>query len=501
MKIVVTTRSPKEVNTDLLVIPLPEKGVQKALTTLASRFRLRGDHARRDFAGKEGQALVLYGGKSGPKRIAFIGLGSTPSDRESVRNAAAKAASVAAELELGTVAWDLLTSGGDHLARDVVEGFALGSYRFEKYQTEDPKRAVRQLSLVTNNDSVDSVRAEGRRALEVAEATGFARDLVNLSPGDKTATDLARLASESAQAHGHTATVWDKKRIKKEGFGGLLAVNRGSSEPPTFTILEWNPENAENDQPIVLVGKGVVFDTGGLSLKPTLNSMDKMKYDMAGAAAVIGAMEAVARLELPLHVVGLVPATDNRPGFHAYVPGEVVHMHSGATVEVLNTDAEGRMILADALSYAKSLNPALVIDIATLTGAQVVALGTFAAAILANAGAMEAGRLDEMIAAGERCGDRVAPLPLWDSYKELLKSDVADIKNVGSRHAGTITAGKFLEHFVAYPWIHLDIAGPAFAETARGYRVKGGTGFGVRLFVEFLEGLVGPEAEDDDGED
>ncbi|MFV1980796.1 MAG: M17 family metallopeptidase, partial [Rhodothermia bacterium] len=271
---------------------------------------------------------------------------------------------------------------------------------------------------------------------------------------------------------------------------GLLAVNRGSEEPPTFTILEWNPENAQNERPIVLVGKGVVFDTGGLSLKPTLNSMDKMKYDMAGSAAVIGGIEAVARLGLPLHVIALVPATDNRPGKNAYVPSEVIQMHSGSTVEVLNTDAEGRMILADALSFAKSLDPELVIDIATLTGAQVVALGTLAAAILANGEATERGYLAALVDAGDRCGDRVAQLPLWDDYAELLKSDVADIKNVGNRHAGTITAAKFLEHFVDYPWVHLDIAGPAYADTAKGYRVKGGTGFGVRLFVEFLEGLV-----------
>lgn len=503
MKLVVTSRPAREVNTDLLIIPIGRKGARRAFNTLASRFRLRSDHSKRDFSGKKDESLVLYGGKTGPKRIVFIGLGEEPDDREAIRNAAAKGAGVASDLELASVAWDLLSgrqSEEDRLvgqARDVVEGFVMGSYRFDRYLTEKPKRAVRQLSLVTTSETTHEVRSAGRKGLEVAEATCFARDLVNLSPGEKTASDLAMLAAKSAETYGHSAIVWNKEQIEKAGMGGLLAVNRGSQEPPTFTILEWKPEETRNERPIVLVGKGVVFDTGGLSLKPTLNMMDKMKYDMSGAAAVIGAMEAVARLELPLHVVGLIPATDNRPGYHAYVPGEVVHMHSGATVEVLNTDAEGRMILADALSYAKSFEPELVIDIATLTGAQVVALGTFAAAILANDEAGSGGYLDAVMAAGERCGDRVAALPLWDDYSELLKSDVADIKNIGNRHAGTITAAKFLQHFVEYPWIHLDIAGPAFLDKARGYRVKGGTGFGVRLFVEFLEGLLESDEESD----
>jgi leucyl aminopeptidase len=490
MKIVVTSRPARESSADLLVIAVTEEGGRKKIQTLLSRFRLRGDHSSRDFSGKSGSSLLLYGGKSGPKRVALVGLGSGPVEREAVRNAAAKAAAMASDLEVGSVAWDLPGSSDAVEASDVVEGFALGSYRFDRYFTSTKKRSVRQFSLVTDADSADHIRAAARRSFEIAEATCFARDLVNLAPGEKTATDLAGLAADSAAKFGYSSTIWDKKLIEEAGMGGLLAVNRGSTEPPTFTVLEWSPENAVNERPIVLVGKGVVFDTGGLSLKPTLNSMDKMKYDMAGAAAVLGAMEAVARVQLPLRVVGLVPATDNRPGEHAYVPGEVVRMHSGATVEVLNTDAEGRMILADALSYAKTLEPELVIDIATLTGAQVVALGTFAAAIMANDAAESKGFLASMVDAGTRSGDRVARLPLWSDYAELLKSDVADIKNIGNRQAGTITAAKFLEHFVDYPWIHLDIAGPAYSDRGSGYRVKGGTGFGVRLFVEFLTSMV-----------
>jgi leucyl aminopeptidase len=257
--------------------------------------------------------------------------------------------------------------------------------------------------------------------------------------------------------------------------------------------MTWQPDNAVNERPVVLVGKGVVFDTGGLSLKQTKGSMDAMKSDMAGAAAVAGAMEALARLTLPLYVIGLIPATDNRPGEKAYVPGDVIRMHSGKTVEVLNTDAEGRMILADALSYAKNFKPMLVIDLATLTGAAVIALGDRVAAVMTNEtdGALD--RLQAMEAAGDRSGDRVHRLPMYESYASQLKSSVADLKNIGGRAAGTITAAKFLEHFVDYPWIHLDIAGPSFLTEAQPYRPVGGTGFGVRLLVEYLRGLAHPK--------
>jgi leucyl aminopeptidase len=487
MKIVVSNRPAGEVNTDLLFVPLSSDETTVKLASLQRKLRLRGDAVRKDFEGKRDQIVLFYRDGKGPRRVALVGLGES-SGLEEIRRAASNAAQRCSDLESGDAAWLV---GDADLAPErieaIVEGFILGAYRFDKYRTSDtPARSLKQLSLIVPAANVKAVRIAAKSAQEIAEATCFARDLVNLSPQDKTATDLARFAAESAERYGYEATVWGLEEIREAGMGGLLAVNRGSEEPPSFTILEWNPPGAVNEKPIVLVGKGVVFDTGGLSLKPTLNSMDKMKNDMAGAAAVIGAMEAVARLALPVHVTALVPATDNRPGKQAYVPGEVVHMHSGATVEVLNTDAEGRMILADALSYARSLEPELVVDIATLTGAQVVALGTVAAAILANKKGNAPGYMADFIVSGENTGDLVAPLPLFDAYAELLKSDVADIKNVGNRHAGSITAAKFLEHFVDYPWIHLDIAGPAFLETRSSYRLKGATGFGVRLFVDFL---------------
>ncbi|MDA3843940.1 MAG: M17 family metallopeptidase, partial [Candidatus Kapabacteria bacterium] len=254
------------------------------------------------------------------------------------------------------------------------------------------------------------------------------------------------------------------------------------------SIMTWKPSNAINTKPIILVGKGVVFDTGGLSLKPTKNSMDRMKADMGGAAAVIGAMFACAKAKLPLYVIALIPATDNRPSGNAYAPGDVIHMHGGQTVEVLNTDAEGRMILADALSYAKNYDPELVIDMATLTGAAAAAIGRYGIVGMGNAAE---GVFEKLTASGENVYERIARFPFWDEYDEQIKSDIADLKNLGGSTGGAITAGKFLEHFTDYPYIHLDIAGTAEISSQDSYRGKGGTGSGVRLIFDFLKNYSG----------
>ena len=282
---------------------------------------------------------------------------------------------------------------------------------------------------------------------------------------------------------GFKVTIFNKARIEKEKMGGLLSVNRGSIQPPTFTIMEYVPKKALNKKPIVLVGKGVVYDTGGLSLKPTLNSMDRMKSDMSGAALVGGTMYAIAKLQLPLHVIALVPATDNRPGQEAYVPGDVITMMSGKTVEVLNTDAEGRMILGDALEWAKRYKPELVVDFATLTGAASAAVGEHGIVCMGTAS-------DETKKAfrdsGNRQYERLVEFPLWDEYGDQIKSDIADIKNVGGPSGGAMTAGKFLEHFTDYPWMHFDIAGVSFATSKKGYQTIGGTAYGMRMLLDFL---------------
>jgi leucyl aminopeptidase len=261
-------------------------------------------------------------------------------------------------------------------------------------------------------------------------------------------------------------------------------VNKGSIDEPTFTIMEWKPKNATNKQPIVLVGKGIVYDTGGLSLKPTANSMDMMKVDMGGAGTVIGAMQAISANKLDRHIIALLPATDNRPSGNAYAPGDVITMHDGTTVEVLNTDAEGRLVLADALSFAKKYNPELVIDLATLTGSAAAAIGHYGIVSMHEGAKKEHENLKVI---GEKTHERLAEMPFWSDYNELIKSDVADIKNLGGPAGGAITAGKFLAHFANYPWIHLDIAGSTFVKEKYGYRGKGATGMGVRLLYQFIK--------------
>ncbi|MEM1042628.1 MAG: leucyl aminopeptidase [Bacteroidota bacterium] len=431
-----------------------------------------------------GDAPVLF--YAGDRRLGLVGIKNT--EAETLRTAAAKGAVAAQKLKAASVALALPEAGPEHAAA-LVEGLILGGYRFLDYKTGDDQPAAVE-SLDVHGDGIDEAVDAARVR---AESACFARDLVNTSPHDKTPVLLAERAKAMAAEVGLTCEVWDKARVEKERMGGLLAVNRGSQDPPAFIVLEHKPDGARNERPVVLVGKAVVFDTGGLSLKPTKGSMDKMKADMGGGAAVLGTMRAVAALGLPLHVVALVPATDNRPGETAYVPGDVVTMRSGLTVEVLNTDAEGRMILADALDVAKGYAPDLVVSVATLTGAAVVALGTRVAAVLTPEDDASADRLDAFIAAGDRTGEWLAPLPMRAHYAEQLRSDTADIKNVGGREAGTVTAAKFLEHFTregdeaAYPWVHLDIAGPAFLSSPAPYRPKEGTGFGVRLLVDVLE--------------
>jgi leucyl aminopeptidase len=261
----------------------------------------------------------------------------------------------------------------------------------------------------------------------------------------------------------------------------------GSVDPPTFTIMEWKPKRYINDNPIVLVGKGVVYDSGGLSLKPTGDSMDYMKCDMSGAASVAGAIYAAAKSKLPIHIVGLVPATDNRPSGNAYAPGDIITMMNKTTVEMLNADAEGRMILADALCYAKRYNPMLVIDVATLTGSAIAAIGKVASVAFSKDADELYSKLEQ---SGNETYERLVQFPLWDDYAEMIESKIADLKNVGGKYAGAITAAKFLEKFTEYPWIHLDIAGTAFANTKDSYRGLGGTAVGVRLFFDFFNRII-----------
>ena len=380
--------------------------------------------------------------------------------------------------------WQLVGDGEDATPLLATgEGLLLSAYTFDKYKAGKKNKADKPYTLKSLTVTHPGLRkGELTELLNVVEATFLARDLVNEPVISLNAEQLGKVFKKVGKESKFSVDVLDKAKIKSLKMGGLLSVNAGSVDPPTFSILEYKPTKPVNKKPYVLVGKGVTYDTGGLSLKPS-TSMDTMKSDMGGAAAVIGTLMAVAKNKLPVHVVGLIPATDNRPGGNAIVPGDVITISDGTTVEVLNTDAEGRLILADALAFAKKYKPALVIDLATLTGAAAVAVGKEGIVMMGTA---DDEQKQALLAAGDETYERLVEFPLWEEYRGYLDSDIADLKNIGGRMAGAITAGMFLRHFTDYPWIHLDIAGVAFLDSADGYRGKNGTGAGVRLLYRFL---------------
>ena len=364
----------------------------------------------------------------------------------------------------------------------VIEGIMLCNYQFLIYKTGDNNKPNKLTKLNVLAKEVSKKDLDELR--DIVVGTFAARDYVNEPPVTLTATEWSKRITKLGKDTGFKTTVLDKKKIEALKMGGLLGVNKGSVEPPTFNILEWKPKNAKNKKPLVLVGKGVVYDTGGYNIKTV--QMAKMKSDMGGGAAVAGTMAAISANELPIHVIGLIPATDNRIDGKAIVPDDVLTMMSGTKVEILNTDAEGRVILGDALHYAKKYDPELVIDLATLTGA--------AARITAHHGismcADKAPQKEQLKESGELVYERLMEFPMWREYHDAIKSDIADIKNIGGVAGGNITSATFLHHFTDYPWIHLDIAGPAFVSANSDYRLKGGTGVGVRLLYNFIKNSV-----------
>jgi len=364
-----------------------------------------------------------------------------------------------------------------------AEGMALANYQFLKYKKDPSEKlnALNSIDVFSNgikDTAVDQLNI-------VIDATCRCRDLVNEPVATLNASKLAEEIEAMGKLTGAKVEILNKKKIEALKMGGLLAVNKGSVDPPTFTIIEWKPKKAVNKKPYVFVGKGVVFDTGGLNIK-TADYMYNMKCDMAGGAAVASAVYAIAKANLPVHVVALVPATDNRLNGNAYVNGDVITMHDGTKVEIINTDAEGRMILADALSYARNYDPKLVINAATLTGSASRAIGKYGIVAMQSKAEHE---IDKLKLSGENVSERLVEFPLWKEYGELIKSEVGDIKNVGGTDGGAITAGKFLEHFTDYPFIHLDIAGPAFVEKSYSYFPAGGTGYAVRLLFDFIKNV------------
>ncbi len=364
------------------------------------------------------------------------------------------------------------------------EGMILSCYDFNKYRKKD--------KTGDKNDYPAAIRLlgdiENKELLWLNATTKgvfFARDLVNEPNNYLNAEDFSGVVKEYAGNKGVSVEVYGKKKIESLRMGGILSVNKGSIDPPTFSILEWNPAGAVNAKPFILVGKGVMFDTGGINLKPS-NYIEDMKSDMAGGAVVAAVLSVIAEAGLKVHVIGLIPATDNRPGSDAFVPGDIITMYNGKKVEIINTDAEGRMILADALGFAGNYDPCLVISVATLTGSAENAFGNQAIACMGNAGR---DMFDLLHRSGTNVYERLAEMPFFEEYGEMVKSEIADLKNLGEKKAGAITAGKFLEYFPGYPFIHLDIAGCAISTRAEKYIPKGGTGTGVRLLADFIRNI------------
>ena len=358
-----------------------------------------------------------------------------------------------------------------------LEGLLLSSYSFSKYKKEKSELQIK--ISCSPNFIAEKYLNELKKLVEAISVT---KTMVNEPPQFMDALKFAEYAVDAGKKFGFETQILGKAQIEALRMGGILAVNRGSSVPPTFNIFHYKPENAINEKPLVLVGKGVTFDTGGYSIKVGGN-MTSMKSDMAGGAAVLGIVSAAAANKLPYHIIGLVSATDNKISSDALVVDDIITMMDGTTVEVQNTDAEGRLVLADALTYAKRFDPELVVDMATLTGASVAITGSFGIAMAGN----NQSAMDLLKVSGEETYERLIQLPFWTEFEDLLKSDIADLKNIGGPIGGATTAGKFLEHFTDYPWIHLDIAGASFLNDAKGYRQSGGTGVAVRLLYQFIK--------------
>ncbi len=491
MKIEVTSGRAPEVSTDALVVPVPEtqrvppylRAFDEALGGLLAQ-----PLEDQDFKGKAQEQAWIPVRDLPTRRVLLLGIGAESKlDTEALRRLAASA--VRALMRRNLTGGALLVPptrriGDTDLGHALTEGAILGAYRFDQYRTSKglsipPER----LTLIT----ADARRAAAvRRGVALgtilAESTNLARDLSNEPGSVHTPAWLADQARKMARKVGLKVKILEPPELEREKMGGLLAVGRGSDHEPRLIVLEHKPKTKRRVRTVALVGKGITFDTGGISLKPAA-TMYEMKHDMSGGAAVFGALRAAAILRLPLHVVGIIPAAENRPGSRAYLPGDVMVSASGQTIEVLNTDAEGRIVLADGLHYAKRYKPETIIDLATLTGACLIALGTHCSGLMGNDDRL----IRRLRAAGDRTWERVWPLPLWDEHREQVRGQVGDLKNTGGREAGTLTAGAFLSHFVDdTPWAHLDIAGTAFTRKSLPYCPTGATGVGVRLLIDLF---------------
>ncbi|HEX6134142.1 MAG TPA: leucyl aminopeptidase [Longimicrobiales bacterium] len=502
-----TTRvAAEELDTQLLVLHVFERD-RSAVGFVAKVDRLYGGAISRilesgDFSGRKNDTLVIYPPDAACRirRVLLVGVGKREDHTvELLRRAVGSAVRVAEKMGIRELSVSvghvhhLSEHMGDYYAGlAAVEAAILASwdYRELKTQSEEsaPRAALESVTILAHDEQErDELERAVRHGAVTAHAANIARDLQQRPGNVATPTFVAERAKQIADRLGLKITVLDRGQIRKEGMHALLAVAQGTQEEPRFVALEYRG-GAKDARPLVLVGKGVTFDSGGISIKPA-ERMEEMKYDMSGAAAVIGAMHAIAELELKVNVVALAPLTENLPSGTALKPGDVIRSHLGKTIEIVNTDAEGRLILADALSFARRYEPAAIVNCATLTGACVIALGNHAIGLMGNNGPL----IDEVRAAGQRTGERCWPLPLWDEYREQIDSTIADIKNSGGRAAGSITAGWFLKEFVGddIPWAHLDIAGTAYRDEAAPYLRKGAAGVPTRLLIDWVRARAG----------
>ncbi|MEO7822672.1 MAG: leucyl aminopeptidase [Gemmatimonadaceae bacterium] len=488
LSVIINAVNPAEVGTALLVIALPENPTLAGIAALdtASQGALTRTIDMKDFRGTRDETLHLTGFAKGPRRLLLVGMGTVTDRRAAFKRAATLAARNANRLGVGEMVW---YSGqiSPEETEAITVGLMAGAWEYADLKSQPPeaerKKPLEQATILTSNTD------DSRRGLATGKAIGDGHSLARrlaMMPGNLCTPEfLAQTAADIARRHGMGITVLGRREMEAEKMGSFLAVAQGTPQDPKLIVLEYKGGKPAS-KPVILVGKGLCFDSGGISIKPA-QSMEYMKFDMCGAAGVLGAFEAFGQMKPEVNVVGVIGATTNMPSGTAMNPGDVIKSHLGKSIEIINTDAEGRLVLADLLSYVRRYDPDVVIDAATLTGACVIALGHSASGIFSNDEALIA----EVLAAGKRAGEPGWPLPMWDEYKDLIKSDVADVKNSGGRPAGAVTAALFLREFVdGFPWLHLDIAGTAYSETDLVTIPKGPTGVPTGTFIEFVRGRV-----------
>ena len=442
----------------------------------------------KEFRGIFGSSIVVYTlGKGSMKKIILLGLGKREKfTDESARICAGKATRKAQELGIKEFSMLQFSNLDDGLVEAMTEGIALALYSFDKYkETKESASKIEEVTILINSDPL-RFQSVVEKANILVEAVNFARDIGNLPPNDCPPAHLASIAVSLAQDYGIKARIMDRYELENMGMGGIVAVGKGSNNPPKLIVLEYTGANDAQQKPYLLVGKAVTFDTGGISIKPS-EKMDEMKFDKCGGCTVLAIIRAIASMKLAVNVVGIVPSVENMPSATSYRPGDIIRMYNGKSVEVLNTDAEGRMILADAIAYGiATYGPKAVIDLATLTGAAIIALGANVAALIGNNKQL----VDRLRKLSDKLGEKMWELPLYDEYHEQIRSHYADIKNIGGRPGGAITAAAFLSNFVNdVPWVHIDIAGTAWTQEGthdKSYNHRGATGFGVRTLVKLL---------------